>query len=549
VPVPTIDPGGDLVLRSDASALARGRGVHLGEFPAVLAERYGDRPAVEDPAPTPGLEHGPVRTYRQLEHAVSRLAAAFEARGRGAGERVMVVVDNRIDVALHAFALTRLGAVPVPVNDRLTGRELVAVAEATGATAAVADFEVSDRLPQGLDLVTTDELAEDLQAHPDRHRAPTPGGDPDGVAMLLTTSGTTGLPKAAALTSRGLLASLGRLILAPVGHARGLRAGRDRVFAALPLTHVMGFAVLLGALSAGVPLLRRSRFDADETLDLLERRRPNVVVAVPTMYADLERAGAADRDLSSVQLWVSSADAMPTERARRFQRYGAIARLGTRGVGSAVFVDIYGMVELSGAAALRIFPPSLLGTLPVPSFAVALPGIEVRAVDEDGRPVPRGTDGELQWRGPGVLEGYEGHADAGPDDEGWFASGDHARVFPGGFFRFSGRSKDRLKVGGFSVFPAEVEEELHAGPGLDGLAIVGVPDDRLGDRLVAVVVPGRGFDADAFLAWAKDQTAGYRRPTQVVAVDELPRGANGKVDRNAATELALLELGLAEDVS
>jgi acyl-CoA synthetase (AMP-forming)/AMP-acid ligase II len=532
------------VLRSDVSALARGRGIHLGDLTATLADRYGDRPAVEDPATTPGLDDGPVRTFRQLENAVARLAALHEARGRGAGDRVLVVVDNRLDVALHAFALARLRAIPVPVNDRLTPHELAAVAEATDATTAVADPDVVDRLPESLEVVTTDDVAEDLRAHPDR-RVEAPGrDDADEVAMLLTTSGTTGVPKAAALTSRGLLASLGRLVLAPVGRARGLRAGRDRVFAALPLTHVMGFAVLLGTLSAGVPLLRRSRFDAEEALDLLERRRPNVVVAVPTMYADLERAGAADRDLSSVQVWVSSADAMPADRARRFQGYGAIVRVGTRGIGSSVFVDIYGMVELSGASAIRIFPPSLVGTLPVPSFAVALPGIEVRAVDEEGNPVPRGTVGELQWRGAGVLEGYEGH-DAGPDGDGWFGSGDQARVYPGGFFQFAGRSKDRLKVGGFSVFPAEVEEELREGPGVADLAIVGVPDDRLGERLVAVVVPDDGFDADGFLAWAKDHTAGYRRPSEVVEVDELPRGNNGKIDRNTATALALGELGLA----
>jgi acyl-CoA synthetase (AMP-forming)/AMP-acid ligase II len=452
----------------------------------------------------------------------------------------MVVLDNRLDVALHAFALARLGAVPVPVNDRLTAHEFDAVAEATGATAAIADDEVRSRVPDRLDGAHHGRAGR-RAAGPSR---PAPGrrarpSTPTRVALLLTTSGTTGVPKAAALTSRGLLSSLGRLVLAPVGRARGLRAGRDRVFAALPLTHVMGFAVLLGALNAGVPLLRRSRFVADEALDLIERRRPNVVVAVPTMYADLERAGAAERDLSSVQVWISSADAMPTDRARRFQRYGAIARVGTRGLGSSVFVDIYGMVELSGAAAVRIFPPSPVGTLPVPSFAVALPGIEVRAVDEDGHPVPRGTVGELQWRGAGVLEGYEGREDAGPDETGWFASGDHARVFPGGLFQFAGRSKDRLKVGGFSVFPAEVEEELRDGPGLDDLAIVGVPDDRLGERLVAVVVSASGFDAEAFLAWAKENTAGYRRPHEVVEVDELPRGANGKIDRNAATELAL----------
>jgi HIP---CoA ligase len=122
-------------------------------------------------------------------------------------------------------------------------------------------------------------------------------------------------------------------------------------------------------------------------------------------------------------------------------------------------------------------------------------------------------------------------------------------VLFGGVFQFAGRSKDRLKVGGFSVFPAEVEEELREAPGLDDLAIVGVPDDRLGERLVAVVVTANGFDPDAFLAWAKDNTAGYRRPHEVVEVDELPRGANGKIDRNAATDLALQELGLAGDAT
>jgi long-chain acyl-CoA synthetase len=534
------------VPRSAVSALARGRGVHLGELTAVLAARYGDRPAVEDPDRTPGLDHGPVRTYRDLEAAVARLAAAHAVAGVGEDDRVLVVVDNRIDVALHVFALARIGAVPVPVNHRLTTGELAAVATATAAVAAVADPDVGDRVPAGLDVRTTEDLAGDLRDRPDHVRPAMVGRDPDAVATLLTTSGTTGAPKAAALTSRGLLASLGRLVLLPVGRARRPRAGRDRVLAALPLTHVMGFAVLLGSLSAGVPLLRRARFVADEALDLIERRRPNVVIAVPTMYADLERAGAATRDLSSVQLWVSSADAMPVDRARRFQRYGALGRIADRGVGSAAFVDIYGMVELSGAAAVRVYPPSPAGTLPVPPFAAALPGVDVRAVDERGVPVRRGTVGELQWRGPGVLERYEGHDDVGPDGGGWFSSGDHARVFPGGVFQLVGRSKDRLKVGGFSVFPAEVEQELRDGPGIVDLAVVGVPDDRLGDRPIAVVVADDGFDADAFLAWAKQTTAGYRRPHEVITVDELPRGANGKLDRDEATAHARRALGLAE---
>jgi acyl-CoA synthetase (AMP-forming)/AMP-acid ligase II len=526
------------VTRSDIGSLARGRGVHLGELPQGLADRYGRRDAVEDPATTPGLDHAAVRTFLDVEEATARLAAAHERLGRRRGERVLVLLDNRLDIALHIFALSRLGAVPVPVNHRLTAPEVAAVAEATEARAAVVDGELEDIVGDDLKVVTTEQLATAVAERPGERRAPVDDLDPDALAVLMTTSGTTGVPKAAALTSRGLLSSLGRLVLAPVGAERGPRAGRDRALAVLPLTHVMGLSVVLGTLCAGVPLIRRGRFDAAEVLDLIEQRRPNIVIAVPTMYADLERAGAADRDLGSVQVWVSSADVLPTDRARRFQRHGALGRVAGRGVGSALFVDIYGMVELSGGAAVRIFPPSLVGTLPAPSFAVRLPGMQVRAVDEEGRPQRAGKVGELQFRGTGVLRRYEGRDDVGPDDEGWFATGDQGRVWAGGVFQFAGRDKDRLKVGGFSVFPAEVEHELRAAEHVADVAVVGISDDRLGERPVAVVVPEPGFDADEFLAWSKQAVAGYRRPTDVVEVDDLPRGPNGKVDRAAATEEA-----------
>ena len=336
-----------------------------------------------------------------------------------------------------------------------------------------------------------------------------------------------------------MLSSLGRLTIAPLGGDLGpLRRGRDKLLACLPLTYIMGFAVLLGGLCAGIPQVRRPRFHAAQVLDLIESERPNVMVAVPTMYADLEQAGAADRDLSSIQVFVSSADVLPADRARRLQRLGAAVRIGQRGIGSAIVVDIYGMVELSGAAAVRNYPPALVGRLPAPSFALTLPGVEVRAVDEDGDPVPRGTVGELQWRGPSVLRTYEGQPDAGPDEAGWFASGDHGRILVGRLFQFAGRSRDRLKVGGFSVFPAEIEEELRDADAVADLAVVGLPDERLGERPVAVVVPDDGFDAEAFLAWASRQVSGYRRPTDVVEVDHLPRGNNAKLDRAAISQVA-----------
>ncbi len=527
--------------RAETRALARGD-VHLGDLPRLLATLYGRREAVVDPGLTPGFDHGSSRTFDDLEDATARLAAAHREHGRRAGERVLVIVDNRVDIGLHVFALARLGALPVPVNHRLTAPEIAAVVEASDAGAAVVDAGLEDRVGEGLDVVTTSALGELVRREPDRRVEHGEQSDPREVSVLLTTSGTTGMPKAAALTSHGLLASIGLGARLPVGGSRGPRSGRDRAVASLPLTHVMGLLVLVGMMCAGVPLVRRDRFRADETLDLLEQERANLFIGVPTMYADLERAGAAERDLSNVQVWVSSADVMPVDRARRFQRYGSMGRLRGRTFGCAAFVDIYGMVELSGGAAVRLYAPSVTPRPWLPSFAVKLPGMQVRAVDEDGNPVGPGRVGELQFRGGGVLRGYEGRDDVGPDGAGWFSSGDHGRVWPGGVFQFVGRAKDRLKVGGFSVFPAEVEHELREAPGLRDVALVGVPDDRLGERPVAVVVPDADFDPEAFLAWSKDHVAGYRRPTEVVETDELPRGNHGKIDRATATEIAVEQL-------
>ncbi len=531
-------------MRSELTSLLAGRGIHLGAYTALLAERYGDRPAVIDPTPVPGSYPVDTWTFRDIEATVARFAAIQASHGIVADQRVLIAVDNRLDVALHVFAAARIGAIPVPVNHRLSPHELAGVAEATRASAAVVDPEVTDHLPAGLTVLRT-RSASGSADHDTVAGAPAGlpevpvvrDRDPGATAVLLTTSGTTGVPKAAALTSRGMLSTLGRLTVAPLGADLGvLRRDRDRVLACLPLTHVMGFAVLLGSMSAGVPLVRRTRFDAAEVLDLIEETRPNVFVAVPTMFADLEAAGAADRDLSSLQVLVSSADVLPSDRARRFQRYGGIARLGGYGLGSAVLIDVFGMVELSGPAAVRIYPPSPVGSLPAPGFAVKLPGVELRVVDEDGQPVGRGVVGELQWRGDNVLEGYEGRDDAGPDADGWFGSGDTGRLIGAGLFQFVGRSKDRLKVGGFSVFPAEVEEALSGAEHVAELAVVGLPDDRLGERLVAAVVAEDGFDAEAFLRWARAQVAGYRRPTEVVELDALARGANGKLDRDAITD-------------
>lgn len=539
------------MLKGRARVLA---GVSLGGLSAALAQAYGDHPALVATEPTPGLAPRERRSFAELEHDVARLAAAHRSLGHVEGARVAIVIDNRVDILLHVLALARAGAVPVPLNPRLKSAELRAVLEEARAVAVIADGPSGElgAAVEGLDGVRWcwtgaaehgepgDDLRRWLEVHPDERLGDegTPEAEEGGPALLLATSGTTGRPKLARLSSEGLLGVLRYSAVVPLGHVRGPRAGRDALLCALPLVHVMGLSTVLGGLCAGVRTIHLPRFEADAVLDRIEADRPNVYVGVPTMYADLERHGAAERDLSSVQLWVSAADVMPPDRARRFQKLGAMSTAFGRRIGTAAFADIYGMVELSGPAAVRLYPPSPVSSGQVPPVALLFPGFEARVVDEEGATVRMGTPGRLQVRGRGVLSGYEGHRSA-LDDEGWFATGDLARLWPGGVLTFVGRTRDRLKVGGFSVFPAEVEEILRGHPDVKDVVVVGVEDERLGERPVALVVPGAGgFDAPAFVEWAHEHVAGYRRPREALVVDAIPRGNHGKIDRAAATRVA-----------
>jgi len=543
--MPLIDRVVDRVrVASGSLHLLFGAGLALGELTHVLATRFAERPAIATTTPTPGLPHR-VRTYAMLEKDVARLAAAYEATGIRAGLPVAIVCANRIDILLHVLALSRVGAVPLPLNHRWSAEEQAASMAIAGARAIVADADVAAPLlalepgvrawwtgAGGVPPAPGRDVSAWLRAHP-RSQLSRMASTVEGEAvMLLATSGTTGRPKLARITSRALLGTVGRLHALPVGHQRGLRAGRDVVLATLPLTHVMGLATVLGALCAGVKIIHLDQFDAMRVLARIESDQPNVFVGVPTMYADLEAAGAARRDLSSIELWVSAADVMAPDRARRFQQYGALERVGSRRLGTAALVDVYGMVELAGPAAFRLYPPAPRRRA-LPPVGFVLPGFQARVVGPDGRTRRTGAAGQLQFRGRGVFLGYVGRDGAEPD--AWFSTGDVARLGPGGTFALVGRSADRLKVGGFSVFPAEVEEELRGHPAVAELALVGVPDARLGEMPVVVVVPRGAFDADSFLAWAASRVAPYRRPRAVVRVAALPLGGNDKIDRRAAS--------------
>ncbi len=380
--------------------LGLGGDATLGNVLELLASVHGRRRLIEEPS-------GDILTYRDAADRVDRWAGALAAEIEP-GDRVVLATPNGYDQFLLCLAVSRAGGIAVPVNPQMRPDEV--------------DHVVADA---GADVVvrTADELE---GAEPLGRAVPAAPGD---VAALFYTSGTTGRPKGVELTHRGLLGGLTRGAL--VGHVP-LR--RDEAVVALPVAHIMGFAVLLGLACSGVPAYVLERFRPDDVLDALEQRRATVFVGVPAMYRLLLEAGAEERDLSSVRVWASGADVMPADLAERFQRLGATAKLPFVGpVGKAVFFEGYGLAESAGAVAVKASLPLLDRLLPGDSVGTPLPGYRFKVVDDEGRPVRPGQVGELWVKGPGVTPGYWGDVSATEavlTDDGWLRTGDLARRGP-----------------------------------------------------------------------------------------------------------------------
>ena len=502
----------------DRAALVAGRDVRLGTLAARLASVHGEARMVEE---APGVQGGgpPSRgrtlTFTQAAALVDAWAGAVH-RQISPGDRVVLVVPNGYDLLLLCLAVSRAGGIPVPVNNRMRDDEIDHVVGDSGATLVVrSGSELDGAAPLGRAVE----------------------GAEDDVAAIFYTSGTTGRPKGARLTHRGLLGSVGAAALYP-GRVR-----RDEAVLGLPVAHIMGFSVLLGMASAGIPVYLVPKFSAGEVLDAIESRRATIFIGVPAMYRMLEEAGAAGRDLRSVRVWGSGADVMPRDLARRFQKMGASATLPVVGasVGEAAFVEGYGLVESGGGALVRLSPPGF--SLPFgDAMGVSLPGYRTRVVGEDGLDVPPGQVGELWLSGPGVLQGYHGDASATAEavtSDGWLRTGDLARRGPLGSIVFAGRRKDVVKVGGYSVFAAEVERALEEHPDVLEAAVVALPDDRLGQVVGAAVRLREGSreTPDSLAAWGRETMASYKAPRQIVVVDDLPRTGTQKVQKRELLQL------------
>ena len=490
-------------------------GLDLACLADELDRLHGDAVAVTEEDPDGNVTE---LTCAQIATTVRRWSASVAARTRP-GDPVVVATPNGVEQLLVSLAVARVGRLPAPVNAQMSAAEVDHV---------VADSHAPLVVRSGSELSKGKGARSRI---PEVHRP-----DPDDVAALFYTSGTTGRPKGAELTHRGLVGQLSTVALVPSP------PGRSEVLMGLPVAHIMGFIALLGPLVMGLPVYFLDRFSPSRALDAIEQRKPFAFVGVPAMYRMMLEAGAEDRDLTSVHFWTSGADVMPADLAREFKSFGSTAVLPFVGpVGEATFLEGYGMVEVAGGVAAKVSPPNMplgLGD----SLGVRLPGWKFRVVDEAGEVVRSGRVGELEVTGPGVLKGYWGdekNSAAVLTEDGWVRTGDLVRSGPFGTFIFHGRAKNVVVSGGYTVYPLEVEADLEEHRDVAEAAVVGAPDARFGESVVAAVRlrEGATVTGEELVEWAGQRMARYKAPRRIAVVDELPRTGTRKVQRAKLLEL------------
>jgi long-chain acyl-CoA synthetase len=419
------------------------------------------------------------------------------------------------------YGILRAGAVVVPVNVLLKEREVSfylgdSAAELLFAWHDFAEAAEAGAADAGAEciLVKPGEFEQLLVAQePDRELAERAADD---TAVILYTSGTTGQPKGAELTHENLYrnCSMTSVTLGEFSH-------EDVLLGALPLFHSFGQTCTMNsAVAIGATVTMIPRFDPEKALEILDRDRVTVFQGVPTMYnAMLHANGADSADASTLRLCMSGGAAIPVELIRGFEEKFGCAIL-----------EGYGLSETSPVASFnhpdRERKPGSIGT--------PIQGVEMQVWDDEGNEVPQGEVGEIVVRGHNVMKGYWQRPEATEqaiDEEGWFRTGDMATVDEDGYFFIVDRKKDMIIRGGYNVYPREVEEVLYEHPGVQEAAVVGVPDDSLGEEVAAVVVPkqGESLDAQELKSYVREQVAAFKYPRKIWFADELPKGPTGKI--------------------
>ncbi len=529
--------------RHSASIGSHTVGAPISTIPALVADRarrYPDAVAVSGPLGR--------LSFAELAIEVQAATRAAMASGIEPGDRVGMWAPNSVRWIVSALGMLGAGATLVPISTRLRGPEVAEVLARSRATAVctVQTFLGNDypamladsgrELPALEHLILLDDslgespaqwdisswagfLAPGTVIAPDDAWARTDGIDPDSVCDILFTSGTTGAPKGVLATHRQTLE-----VFAQWADAVTLRP-RDRYLLVNPFSHTFGYkAGILACLLRTATMVPIERFDPDVALQLIENERITVLAGPPTLFTDLLNAGYREYMLGSLRLAGTGGATIPEELVDRIREDLRVPYVFTA----------YGLTESIGV--VSVCPPAAATELVAGTVGKALPGTEIRIIDRQGQPVITGAAGEITVRGPNVMLGYLDDPAAtaeAVDGEGFLHTGDVGTLDESGYLRITDRLKDMFIVGGFNAYPAEIERILLQHPDIEDVAVVGVPDERLGEVGRAVVVATRGVTVDpaALIAWSTTRLASYKVPREVLFADSLPRNAGGKVNK------------------
>jgi acyl-CoA synthetase (AMP-forming)/AMP-acid ligase II len=495
------------------------------------AERFGAALALDD--------EGRRFSFEGLAQAGEGAARAFIAAGLAPGERAAIWAPNLWEWVVAALGLQSAGGVLVPLNTRYKAAEagyilrksrarvLCTMGEFLGTS--YADSLAGEALPDLERVVVfrgksqrgepwAEFVAGGARVPAAEARARADAVLPGDLSDLLFTSGTTGNPK-------GVMTAHGQnlRVFDTWGRGVGIREG-DRYLIVGPFFHSFGYkAGWLACLIRGAAAIPQSVFDAGKVMERIARERVNVLPGAPTIYHSmLAHPDFGKHDLSSLRLAVTGAAPVPVELVKRMR-----SELGFESV-----ITAYGLTESCGTVSMCLpdDDPETIAT----TAGRALPDTEVRCVDEDGKEVARGTPGEIWVRGYNVMRGYfEDPTETAKaiDAEGWLHTGDVGVMDERGYLRITDRIKDMFISGGFNCYPAEIENAIYRHPGVAQVAVIGIPDERMGEVGMAFVVPrpGATLEPAELIDWCRGEMANFKAPRRVEIVSALPTNASGKV--------------------
>ena len=513
----------------------------IGDLVAGNARRIPEHTALifEDARPS----------WAQLDARVNRVAHALTKLGVRPGDRVAYVINNSIELVELYFGIAKAGAISAGILPRSVGREIRYIVEdlgakvlVVGADAAPVVAEIQGQLKsvEAIIGVETDAFLsyESLLAGASAED-PALRIDPDAVFAVKYTTGTTGFPKGCMRTHREYLTNV-LVYLAKVPHL-----ATDIACIGMPLSAGLGIHMLTTHVTAGIPTVLRPKFDPADLLATIARERASITFGILSLFDQLvDHPALPDADLSSLRIFTGTS-------ATGDSRPGMM-RIKANPTFKGGFANSYGSTETGGyvtymspheteSALLNRAKPDRMSSL-----GTEAPLFRVSAVDEDMREVPVGEFGEMVVRGPSLTTGYWNRPEetAKAFRDGWLVTGDLIRKDADGYIWLSGRKRDMIKTGGVNVYPAEIEAVLGEHAKIDQIAVIGIPDKRWGEKVVACVVSRQGCTEEEVLALAGKSLAGFKKPKNVLFFEALPTNEVGKVVKKDLPAMVAKRLGI-----